>query len=77
MEVDVIVVGAGLSGLSAADSLKGHDPSLRILVLEANDRVGGRSLSVDIDEASFDLGGQWILPEQKNLLQVRNLDEMS
>ena len=71
METDVVVIGAGLSGLAAADSLKIHDPSLQIIVLEASDRVGGRTVSGKIGDKSFDLGGQWILPEHKSLLQVR------
>ena len=70
----MIVVGAGLSGLAAADFLKNRDPSLNVIVLEANDRVGGRLLSQKIGDCSFDLGGQWILPEHKNLLQVKFLD---
>ena len=70
MEADVIVIGAGLSGLAAADLLKNHDPSLHVIVLEANDRVGGRLLSAKLGDHSFDLGGQWILPEHKSVLQV-------
>lgn len=38
---DVIVIGAGLSGLSAAYNLKKLNNSLKILILEARDRVGG------------------------------------
>jgi monoamine oxidase len=40
--VDVIVVGAGLAGLVAAEFLLGHDKNLTVLVLEASDRLGGR-----------------------------------
>ena len=39
MEADVIVIGGGLSGLAAADGLKNHDSSLRVIVLEANEQV--------------------------------------
>ena len=70
MEVDVIIVGGGLAGLSAADSLKNHDASLRIIVLEANDQVGGRIQSEKINDCFYDVGAQWILPEHKALLQV-------
>ena len=69
----MVVIGAGLSGLAAADSLKTHDPSLQVIVLEASDRVGGRTVSGTIGDKSVDLGGQWILPEHKPLLQVRKL----
>lgn len=60
--VDVIVVGAGLSGLVAASRLVEQGKS--VLVLEARDRVGGRTWSVPVGGASFDLGGQWIGPGQ-------------
>lgn len=40
---DVIVVGGGLSGLRAASLL--HQAHLNVLLLEANDRAGGRTKS--------------------------------
>lgn len=60
----VIVIGAGLAGLRAADLLarRGEDD---VLVLEARDRVGGRTLSRALGGATFDLGGQWIGPSQR------------
>lgn len=56
--VDVVVVGAGLSGLTCAHLA--HRAGLDVVVLEARDRVGGRTLSVDVEGVRFDLGGQWI-----------------
>ena len=70
MEVDVIVIGGGLSGLAAADGLKNHDSSLQVIVLEANEQVGGRTMSIRMNDSFFDLGGQWIMPEHKELVQV-------
>ena len=70
MEVDVIVIGGGLSGLAAADRLKSHDSSLQVIVLEANEQVGGRTMSIRMNDSFFDLGGQWIMPEHKELVQV-------
>lgn len=57
---DVIVIGAGLAGLSAAhDVLKA---GLSCIVLEARDRVGGKTWSTPIDGGSgvVDLGAAWI-----------------
>lgn len=55
----VAVVGAGLSGLTAAREL--HRRGIDVVVLEAADRVGGRVLGETSALGSrFDLGGQWI-----------------
>lgn len=58
-DVDVVVVGAGLSGLVAARELRRDGAA--ILVLEAADRCGGRAMSETSALGSrLDLGGQWI-----------------
>lgn len=62
---DVIIVGAGLSGLSAAKVC--HDKGLNVLVLEARDRVGGRTLS---DESGCDLGGSYFVQDHRNLINL-------
>jgi len=56
---DVVIIGAGVSGLTAARDLAkaGLD---RFVVLEARDRVGGRTLNADIGRGYVcELGGQW------------------
>lgn len=63
---DVVVVGAGLSGLMAARTLVGAGMS--VLVLEAQDRVGGRTLKHDLEDGKvLELGGQWIGPTQDRM----------
>ena len=55
---DVIVIGAGVSGLIAARDLA--RAGKRVVVLEARDRVGGRTYSVGSGGQTIDLGGQWM-----------------
>ncbi|KWX68993.1 FAD-dependent oxidoreductase [Mycobacterium sp. NAZ190054] len=57
-EADVLIVGAGLSGLIAARSVLGA--GLTPLILEADTRVGGRILTEDLAGLPVDLGAQWI-----------------
>jgi monoamine oxidase len=65
-EADVVVVGAGLAGLAAARALTAQGASAK--VLDARDRVGGRTLNHDIGEGKvIEVGGQWIGPTQDRL----------
>jgi monoamine oxidase len=57
-QADVIVVGAGVAGLKAAQELVNAGRS--IIVLEANARVGGRLKRVESAGRVGDVGGQWI-----------------
>jgi monoamine oxidase len=58
---DVVVVGAGLAGLAAATRLV--DAGAEVVVLEARDRVGGRTLTMPAaDGTPIDHGGQWVGP---------------
>ena len=60
---DVCVVGAGYSGLTAALRLKQAGAS--VIVLEARNRIGGRSLTAPVEGGGWiDLGGQWVGPDQ-------------
>jgi monoamine oxidase len=64
----VIVVGAGIAGLSAARILM--DAGCSVVVLEARDRVGGRTLNRTIGNGVFDMGGQFVSPDQQNVARV-------
>jgi monoamine oxidase len=57
-EADAIVVGAGVAGLKAAHELIAAGRS--VIVLEANERVGGRLKRVESAGRVGDVGGQWI-----------------
>jgi monoamine oxidase len=66
---DVCVIGAGLSGLAAARSLVAADRS--VVVLEARDRVGGRTLNHSIGGGRIaEAGGEFVGPTQDRILAL-------
>ncbi len=68
-KADVIVVGAGFAGLSAADALVSAERN--VLVLEARDRVGGRVEAMAFaDGVAMDTGGQFICDEMPNVMAL-------
>lgn len=73
LERDVVIVGAGPAGLTAARTLK--KKGLSVAVLEARDRVGGRTWNGKVrdgegNEHFIELGGQWISPDQTRLTEL-------
>ena len=63
IDADVCVVGAGFAGLAAARHLTSE--GLDAVVLEARDRVGGRTLTEVLDGGTaIDAGGAWLGPGQ-------------
>lgn len=65
----VVVAGAGLAGLAAARQLvaEGHE----VVVLEARDRVGGRTEGGQLSDGTpIELGGQWIGPTQNRMYEL-------
>src|SRR3954468_18106774 len=66
---DVVVVGGGLAGLTAARRLPAAGDSL--LVLEARDRVGGRTLNHPIGGGKVaEAGGEFVGPTQDRIVAL-------
>ncbi|AOX46585.1 NAD(P)/FAD-dependent oxidoreductase [Microbacterium sp. BH-3-3-3] len=65
---DVVVIGAGAAGLTAANDLR--KAGLSVAVLEARDRVGGRLWTDVVEGAMLELGGQWVSPDQQALIDT-------
>ncbi len=69
LSADVAVVGAGLAGLTAARRLAAAGHS--VVVLEARDRVGGRTLNHPIGSGEVaEAGGEFVGPTQNRILAL-------
>lgn len=72
-ESTVVVVGAGLAGLAAATRL--DQAGVDVVVLEARDRVGGRTENAAFADGQWiEVGGQWIGPGHDRMYQL--VDEL-
>ncbi|MBT0566935.1 FAD-dependent oxidoreductase [Williamsia sp. CHRR-6] len=68
ISADVVVVGAGVSGLVAAERLarSGYD----VVVLEGHERVGGRTLNGELGGTTVDLGAAFVGPAQHRVISM-------
>ena len=68
--MDVVIIGAGISGLCAGNMLRKYG-DIKIVILEARERVGGRTQTVENQEVKYvDLGGSYVGPTQNRILRV-------
>ncbi|KAG9791635.1 Monoamine oxidase N [Exophiala dermatitidis] len=63
---DVIIVGAGFTGLRAARELVRHY-GLSVLIVEGRDRIGGRTWTAQAFGEDFEMGGTWVHWNQPHL----------
>jgi monoamine oxidase len=66
-EVDVAVIGAGSAGIAAGRRLAAAK-GVSVIVLEARERAGGRTWTVDKNGYPLDLGGEWLHSADRNVL---------
>ncbi len=66
-EVDVAVVGAGAAGIAAARRVAAAK-SVSVVVLEARERAGGRTWTMEKNGYPLDLGGEWLHSADRNVL---------
>ena len=69
-KTDVIIIGAGLSGLKAAIELK--EQGAKVIVLEANSRIGGRAFTADHVPGRPEFGASQIGPDYARVLDMCN-----
>uniref|UniRef100_A0A0N4ZUR2 monoamine oxidase n=1 Tax=Parastrongyloides trichosuri TaxID=131310 RepID=A0A0N4ZUR2_PARTI len=85
LNYDIIIVGSGLTGLTAAKEIKKNNPSVSLLILEASDSSGGRirgqPLSISKNDSTkkqmVDIGAMWISPSHSEIISLAkeyNLD---
>lgn len=63
LESDVVIIGAGLAGLTAADKLT--QAGYQVIVVEGRDRVGGRIKTIDVAGLKVDAGATWVGPHHE------------
>src|SRR5271168_4818746 len=67
-DADVLVIGAGMAGLTAARTLA--EAGLRVLVLESQNRVGGRILTERVGDQVIELGAEFVHGRPPELLAL-------
>jgi monoamine oxidase len=72
IDYDVVIIGAGVSGMTAARLLAEMGPGIKVLVLDARDRVGGRMYTSpdDISPHGVELGAQFIWGSQADTFEL-------
>jgi monoamine oxidase len=63
-EFEVVIVGGGAAGIAAGRRL--HDASVDCIIVEARERLGGRSWTVDAGGYPIDLGCGWLHSAEEN-----------
>lgn len=74
-DADVIIVGAGIAGLTAANRFE--EQGVTYLILEGTDRIGGRMKSVNFEGTVIEAGANWITgADDKNPIYDIGINEL-
>lgn len=71
MTKSVVIIGAGAAGIAAAVKLI-KNGFQNVIILEANDRIGGRIHTIDFGGSKIDLGAQWYV--RKKIIRIYQLN---
>lgn len=65
---DILIVGAGVAGLTAARRL--HEAGREVIVVEERPRVGGRTWSPEVGGMAADMGATWVWDSERAVLEL-------
>lgn len=68
--VDVVIIGAGFAGLSAARIIHKTQPDLKMTVVEADSKPGGRAVTLMVQGEPVELGGEFVDEEDKAMFSL-------
>ncbi len=71
MDADVLILGAGMAGLGAAETLSQNGIN-NFLIIEQRDKIGGRVQSVEFGGGIVELGPQWVVNDDLNMSDTRH-----
>ena len=78
LDADVIIIGAGASGLAAAKNLVEQNKNINVIVLEARNRIGGRIYDTNISKfGKLPIGAAWLHKKGKKQILEPMLNELS
>lgn len=64
----VIIIGAGLSGLSTAYGLR--NSNFDVEIIEARPRLGGRIFTIEKENSQLEMGATWFGPQHTSLMEL-------
>lgn len=73
-DVDAVIIGAGVAGLRCASNL--NRAGLRVRILEARSRIGGRLDAFEAGGSSFDLGATWFWSNEPRIAQLIETEQI-